>query len=129
EQIDMARALEENERLRSEDKAEAVLDPVLLGITKASLATESFISAASFQETTRVLTEAAVRGLRDDLRGLKENVIVGRLIPAGTGFAYHQDRRRRRDDDGATYPDLGAGLLASESGEGVESASTDSSEG
>ena len=68
---------------------------MLLGITKASLATESFISAASFQETTRVLTEAAVRGLKDDLRGLKENVIVGRLIPAGTGFAAHASRRRK----------------------------------
>jgi DNA-directed RNA polymerase subunit beta' len=68
---------------------------MLLGITKASLATESFISAASFQETTRVLTEAAVRGMRDDLRGLKENVIVGRLIPAGTGSFYHQTRRRQ----------------------------------
>jgi DNA-directed RNA polymerase subunit beta' len=71
----------------------------MLGITKASLATESFISAASFQETTRVLTEAAVRGLRDDLRGLKENVIVGRLIPAGTGFAHHAERRRTREQD------------------------------
>ena len=71
---------------------------MLLGITKASLATESFISAASFQETTRVLTEAAVRGLRDDLRGLKENVIVGRLIPAGTGYAHHEDRRRTQED-------------------------------
>jgi DNA-directed RNA polymerase subunit beta' len=67
-----------------------------MGITKASLATESFISAASFQETTRVLTEAAVTGKEDDLRGLKENVIVGRLIPAGTGFAYHAERRRTR---------------------------------
>jgi DNA-directed RNA polymerase subunit beta' len=74
-------------------------EPVLLGITKASLATESFISAASFQETTRVLTEAAVRGLRDELRGLKENVIVGRLIPAGTGFAHHAERRRTREQD------------------------------
>ena len=74
-----------------------MLQPVLLGITKASLATESFISAASFQETTRVLTEAAVRGLKDDLRGLKENVIVGRLIPAGTGFAAHAHRRRKTD--------------------------------
>src|SRR5690606_2630840 len=73
-------------------------EPVLLGITKASLATESFISAASFQETTRVLTEAAVRGMRDDLRGLKENVIVGRLIPAGTGFAHHEKRRRTQED-------------------------------
>ncbi len=85
-----------------EDLAPAISEPVLLGITKASLATESFISAASFQETTRVLTEAAVRGLRDDLRGLKENVIVGRLIPAGTGFAYHQERRRRVGADART---------------------------
>jgi len=69
---------------------------MLLGITKASLATESFISAASFQETTRVLTEAAVTGKVDDLRGLKENVIVGRLIPAGTGLAYHLERRKQR---------------------------------
>jgi DNA-directed RNA polymerase subunit beta' len=76
-----------------------VFEPIPLGITKASLATESFISAASFQETTRVLTEAAVRGLRDDLRGLKENVIVGRLIPAGTGFAHHAERRRTREQD------------------------------
>jgi DNA-directed RNA polymerase subunit beta' len=66
---------------------------VLLGITKASLSTDSFISAASFQETTRVLTEAAIMGKRDELRGLKENVIVGRLIPAGTGMAYHRNRR------------------------------------
>jgi len=71
---------------------------VLLGITKAALATESFISAASFQETTRVLTEAAVTGKRDYLRGLKENVIVGRLIPAGTGLKYHEDRRKKRQD-------------------------------
>jgi DNA-directed RNA polymerase subunit beta' len=68
---------------------------VLLGITKASLSTDSFISAASFQETTRVLTEAAIMGKKDDLRGLKENVIVGRLIPAGTGLAYHRNRRRQ----------------------------------
>jgi DNA-directed RNA polymerase subunit beta' len=70
----------------------------LLGITKASLATESFISAASFQETTRVLTEASVRGTRDTLNGLKENVIVGRLIPAGTGLAHHNERRRARQE-------------------------------
>ena len=75
------------------------VDPVLLGITKASLATESFISAASFQETTRVLTEAAVRGLKDELRGLKENVIVGRLIPAGTGLTYHAERKRKREEE------------------------------
>ena len=68
---------------------------MLLGITKASLSTDSFISAASFQETTRVLTEAAIMGKRDDLRGLKENVIVGRLIPAGTGLAYHNTRKRQ----------------------------------
>ncbi|HHQ42364.1 MAG TPA: DNA-directed RNA polymerase subunit beta' [Chromatiales bacterium] len=96
EQVDRARALEENDRMRRSNKEPCQFQPVLLGITKASLATESFISAASFQETTRVLTEAAVRGMRDELRGLKENVIVGRLIPAGTGFAYHQERRRRR---------------------------------
>ena len=69
---------------------------LMMGITKASLATESFISAASFQETTRVLTEAAVAGKKDGLRGLKENVIVGRLIPAGTGYSYHQERARKR---------------------------------
>ncbi len=101
EQLDRARVVEENERVLDDDKAkaEAIYEPVLLGITKASLATESFISAASFQETTRVLTEAAVRGLRDDLRGLKENVIVGRLIPAGTGYAYHEQRRKQRQEE------------------------------
>ena len=99
EQIDKARFLEEGEQLEAQGKELLTADPVLLGITKASLATESFISAASFQETTRVLTEAAVRGLRDDLRGLKENVIVGRLIPAGTGFAHHAERRRTREQD------------------------------
>ncbi|QKK11371.1 MAG: DNA-directed RNA polymerase subunit beta' [Pseudomonadota bacterium] len=92
EQADRARVLEENDRVAAEDKIPATFRPLLLGITKASLATESFISAASFQETTRVLTEASVRGTRDDLRGLKENVIVGRLIPAGTGQAYHAER-------------------------------------
>jgi len=99
EQIDKARFLEEGEQLAVQGKETLTADPVLLGITKASLATESFISAASFQETTRVLTEAAVRGLRDELRGLKENVIVGRLIPAGTGFAHHAERRRTREQD------------------------------
>ena len=72
---------------------------ILLGITKASLSTDSFISAASFQETTRVLTEAAIMGKRDELRGLKENVIVGRLIPAGTGLAYHQARKSKEEMD------------------------------
>jgi len=99
EQIDKARYFEQCEQLDAQGKDPLTIDPVLLGITKASLATESFISAASFQETTRVLTEAAVRGLRDDLRGLKENVIVGRLIPAGTGFAHHAERRRTREQD------------------------------
>ena len=96
EQIDRSRLLDENDVLLAENKRPIEYVPVLLGITKASLATESFISAASFQETTRVLTEASVRGMRDDLRGLKENVIVGRLIPAGTGLAYHKERRRKR---------------------------------
>ena len=95
EQLDRARVLEENERVSADGGEEATWSPVLLGITKASLATESFISAASFQETTRVLTEASVNGKIDELRGLKENVIVGRLIPSGTGLAYHEDRRRR----------------------------------
>ena len=99
EQIDKARGLEVIDQLVAQGKEPLVFEPILLGITKASLATESFISAASFQETTRVLTEAAVRGLRDDLRGLKENVIVGRLIPAGTGFAHHAERRRTREQD------------------------------
>jgi DNA-directed RNA polymerase subunit beta' len=92
EQVERTRLYEENDRVVAEGGEVAVYQPLLLGITKASLATESFISAASFQETTRVLTEAAVRGLRDDLRGLKENVIVGRLIPGGTGLAYHAER-------------------------------------
>jgi len=99
EQIDKARYLEVSEQLDAQGKEPLTIEPVLLGITKASLATESFISAASFQETTRVLTEAAVRGLKDELRGLKENVIVGRLIPAGTGFAHHAERRRTREQD------------------------------
>ncbi len=94
EQAERQRVIEENARLASRNELPARFEPVLLGITKASLATESFISAASFQETTRVLTEAAVRGTADNLRGLKENVIVGRLIPAGTGLAYHTKRRR-----------------------------------
>ncbi|NOX70890.1 MAG: DNA-directed RNA polymerase subunit beta' [Gammaproteobacteria bacterium] len=99
EQVDRARSLEVREQLVAQGKEPLTIEPILLGITKASLATESFISAASFQETTRVLTEAAVRGLKDDLRGLKENVIVGRLIPAGTGFAHHAERRRTREQE------------------------------
>lgn len=98
EQIEKSRGLDENEKMFAEGKQPAKWEPVLLGITKASLSTESFISAASFQETTRVLTEASVSGKVDDLRGLKENVIVGRLIPAGTGLAYHTERRRKLAD-------------------------------
>lgn len=99
EQVERTHMLQVNANLVKEGKAPATYEPVLLGITKASLATESFISAASFQETTRVLTEASVRGLRDELRGLKENVIVGRLIPAGTGLAYHDQRRKEKQED------------------------------
>ncbi len=96
EQVERARLLEENEQIETQGEKPATYERMLLGITKASLSTESFISAASFQETTRVLTEAAINGKRDMLRGLKENVIVGRLIPAGTGLAYHEERRRKR---------------------------------
>ncbi|MAL68379.1 MAG: DNA-directed RNA polymerase subunit beta', partial [Porticoccaceae bacterium] len=99
EQVEYRRVIEENEKLESDGLRPARFDRLLLGITKASLATESFISAASFQETTRVLTEAAVTGKADKLRGLKENVVVGRLIPAGTGMSYHQQRRRNRDSE------------------------------
>jgi len=99
EQVEKTTLLEENERVLEEGKQPALYQPLLLGITKASLATESFISAASFQETTRVLTEAAVRGLSDHLHGLKENVIVGRLIPAGTGLSHHLERRRKREEE------------------------------
>jgi DNA-directed RNA polymerase subunit beta' len=93
EQVERAEVLAENDRMQAEGKIPATYEHVLLGITKASLSTDSFISAASFQETTRVLTEAAIMGKRDELRGLKENVIVGRLIPAGTGLAYHKCRK------------------------------------
>ena len=96
EQVEKTRFLKDNEALEAAGKMPATADNVLLGITKASLATESFVSAASFQETTRVLTDAAVRGTRDDLQGLKENVIVGRLIPAGSGLAHHLERRKNK---------------------------------
>ena len=98
EQLERSRLRDLNQAQAAKGKAPAIERPLLLGITKASLATESFISAASFQETTRVLTEAAVKGLRDNLRGLKENVIVGRLIPAGTGYAHHMEKRQSRED-------------------------------
>ena len=95
EHLERAEILDENDRVLAEGKKPATYEFMLLGITKASLSTDSFISAASFQETTRVLTEAAIMGKRDELRGLKENVIVGRLIPAGTGMAYHNARKRQ----------------------------------
>ena len=109
EQLERAEVLEENEKVESEGKKPAIYEYMLLGITKASLSTDSFISAASFQETTRVLTEAAIMGKRDELRGLKENVIVGRLIPAGTGLAYHRIRRRQ-----AAAAELGETIAAAD---------------
>jgi DNA-directed RNA polymerase subunit beta' len=128
EQLDRSRALDINDRATTDGKKTARLQPVLLGITKASLATESFISAASFQETTRVLTEAAVRGLKDDLRGLKENVIVGRLIPAGTGFAAHASRRKKMETtERRSFMDVGGALPDTEEstvGEESESAAS-----
>ena len=131
EQIEKEKLREENDRVRATDGLEATYNQMLLGITKASLATESFISAASFQETTRVLTEASVTGKRDVLRGLKENVIVGRLIPAGTGYAYHQERKLTRGRDPAAVAaalaaEIDAELLTelkNDSGENVESKS------
>ena len=99
EQVEYTEILEENKRLEEEGKQPALFNRILLGITRGSLATDSFISAASFQETTRVLTEAAVTGKRDSLRGLKENVVVGRLIPAGTGLSYHRSRRQKRVEE------------------------------
>ena len=101
EQVERSEMLNTNEALLSDGKMPATYTNLLLGITKASLSTDSFISAASFQETTRVLTEAAIMGKRDDLRGLKENVIVGRLIPAGSGMAYHKARKAKDQMDEA----------------------------
>jgi DNA-directed RNA polymerase subunit beta' len=130
EQIDKARFFEVAETLEAQGKEPLTVEPLLLGITKASLATESFISAASFQETTRVLTEAAVRGLRDDLRGLKENVIVGRLIPAGTGFAHHAERRRTREQDLAEQlKELDDSAAEAAAAEGVEEPAAEASAG
>jgi DNA-directed RNA polymerase subunit beta' len=114
DQVEITQFLEENEKAEAADKEPARCERLLLGITKASLATESFISAASFQETTRVLTEGAVTGKRDYLRGLKENVVVGRLIPAGTGLAYHAERKRKREleEQGVTAADVEEALSA-----------------
>jgi len=123
EQLDVFRIQEENQAAEKEGGQIAEFQRVLLGITKASLATESFISAASFQETTRVLTEAPVRGTVDNLRGLKENVIVGRLIPAGTGMAYHNTRKRTPDEEPEIDLAALASAIAAEEFAGLESAS------
>ncbi|WP_333845842.1 DNA-directed RNA polymerase subunit beta' [Limnohabitans sp.] len=118
EQVERSEILNTNEALQRDGKIPATFTNLLLGITKASLSTDSFISAASFQETTRVLTEAAIMGKRDELRGLKENVIVGRLIPAGTGMAYHKARKVKDAMDDAerrAIADAEAAELAGES--------------
>lgn len=133
EQVERSEILNTNEALQAEGKIPATYSNLLLGITKASLSTDSFISAASFQETTRVLTEAAIMGKRDELRGLKENVIVGRLIPAGTGLAYHQARKakdamddaERRAIAEAEAAEMAAQADATEVEEGSASAATD----
>ena len=117
EQVERSHLLDENDRVMADGKRPATYEHVLLGITKASLSTDSFISAASFQETTRVLTEAAIMGKRDELRGLKENVIVGRLIPAGTGMAFHTARRNKETESPDTVfetPDADAAPEAAE---------------
>ncbi|MEB0059119.1 MULTISPECIES: DNA-directed RNA polymerase subunit beta' [unclassified Variovorax] len=130
EQVERSEMLNTNDALRAADKIPATFTNLLLGITKASLSTDSFISAASFQETTRVLTEAAIMGKRDELRGLKENVIVGRLIPAGTGMAYHQARKVKDAMDEAerrAIADSEAAELAGNSSD--DTATADAGEG
>ena len=128
EQVERSEMLNTNDALRADGKIPAVFTNLLLGITKASLSTDSFISAASFQETTRVLTEAAIMGKRDELRGLKENVIVGRLIPAGTGLAYHEARKVRETMDDAERRAI-ADAEALELAGGAEAAETHANEG
>jgi DNA-directed RNA polymerase subunit beta' len=122
EQVDRSIMLDENDRVIAEGKTPAIHANLLMGITKASLSTDSFISAASFQETTRVLTEAAIMGKRDDLRGLKENVIVGRLIPAGTGLSTHIARQARHDAEAAERRAEADALFAKPEGEASEAA-------
>jgi DNA-directed RNA polymerase subunit beta' len=112
EQVEKHLLKKENAQALEQDLRPATYLPVLMGITKASLATESWLSAASFQETTRVLTEASVSGKRDELRGLKENVVVGRLIPAGTGFTYHKLRQRERQEEELAAQLAAAGPVA-----------------
>lgn len=128
EQVERSEILDTNDRLRGENKIAATYSNLLLGITKASLSTDSFISAASFQETTRVLTEAAIMGKRDELRGLKENVIVGRLIPAGTGMAYHVARKAKDQMDEAERRAI-AEAEAAELASVTESNATETNEG
>jgi len=122
EQVERSEMLNTNDALRADGKIPATFTNLLLGITKASLSTDSFISAASFQETTRVLTEAAIMGKRDELRGLKENVIVGRLIPAGTGMAYHEARSVRENMDDAERRAIAEAEAAELAGESEEAA-------
>lgn len=130
EQVERSEMLNTNDALRAEGKIPATYTNLLLGITKASLSTDSFISAASFQETTRVLTEAAIMGKRDELRGLKENVIVGRLIPAGTGLAYHQARKAKDEMDEAERRAIAESEAAELAGSTSDVSSTaDASEG
>jgi DNA-directed RNA polymerase subunit beta' len=128
EQVERSEILNTNEALQREGKIPATFSNLLLGITKASLSTDSFISAASFQETTRVLTEAAIMGKRDELRGLKENVIVGRLIPAGTGLAYHKARAVKDAMDDAERKAIADAEAADLAGESTEDAVTDAGE-
>jgi DNA-directed RNA polymerase subunit beta' len=122
EQVERYRLKEANAQVEVEGGLKATYAPVLLGITKASLATESFLSAASFQETTRVLTGASVSGKVDDLRGLKENIIVGRIIPAGTGYAYHESRRQGRLGEGQSEPVEDKGVTADEAQQALSEA-------
>ena len=127
EQVERSEILNTNDALRAEGKLPAVYSNILLGITKASLSTDSFISAASFQETTRVLTEAAIMGKRDELRGLKENVIVGRLIPAGTGMAYHEARKVKEkmdDEERRAIAEADAISLAADQADSADAASS-----
>ena len=123
EQVERAELLAENDRMIAEGKLPATFEHMLLGITKASLSTDSFISAASFQETTRVLTEAAIMGKRDELRGLKENVIVGRLIPAGTGLAYHRARKAQAAGEDIAVAQPIEEMLAENATQGVDQGS------
>ena len=128
EQVERSEMLNTNDALQAEGKIPATFSNLLLGITKASLSTDSFISAASFQETTRVLTEAAIMGKRDELRGLKENVIVGRLIPAGTGLAYHKARAVKDAMDDAERKAIADAEAADLAGDTAEDAVTDAGE-